>query len=249
MAHRQLPRGLTAAIHTVFVLSLLWSGFFFGWSGLRAVDFGYPLLYDALAVEEHIERFGPRNRYKRGFQTTDEAQRLALFGAIVEAIHAGGRGLESLRYRTAYGRQVQLLRTPEIVHLRSVARLLDRLRLVSGVMLAAFAGSLLLMWRLGLPPPRPKRVALWTLVAVVVGAVAVLLIGAERVFNTLHTWVFPPGEQWFFYYEESLMTTLMKAPDLFGAIAVLLLIAGLAGCTLLLWGATRLLGLTTPAPG
>lgn len=45
-------------------------------------------------------------------------------------------------------------------------------------------------------------------------------IGPTRVFYTLHEWVFPSDHQWMFSYQESLMTTLMKAPDLFAAIAV-----------------------------
>ena len=41
-------------------------------------------------------------------------------------------------------------------------------------------------------------------------------------FYALHEWIFPDNHQWFFYYQESLMTVLMKAPDLFGAISVLI---------------------------
>jgi hypothetical protein len=62
---------------------------------------------------------------------------------------------------------------------------------------------------------------------------AVLIIGSKKVFYYLHTWIFPPEHPWFFYYQDSLMTTLMKAPDLFGLIAALLL-----ALWLLLWGAT-----------
>jgi hypothetical protein len=38
----------------------------------------------------------------------------------------------------------------------------------------------------------------------------------------MHVWVFPADHQWFFYYQDSLMSTLMKAPYLFGYIAVAL---------------------------
>jgi hypothetical protein len=40
--------------------------------------------------------------------------------------------------------------------------------------------------------------------------------------------VFPPGHAWFFYYEDSLMTTLMQAPHLFGFIAVAIGVLALA---------------------
>ena len=53
----------------------------------------------------------------------------------------------------------------------------------------------------------------------VVSMLAVIAIGTKKVFYTAHTLIFPAGHQWFFYYEESLMTMLMQAPDLFAAIA------------------------------
>jgi len=44
--------------------------------------------------------------------------------------------------------------------------------------------------------------------------------GFTDVFYYLHTLVFPDNHQWFFYYQESLMSSLMKAPDLFAGIAI-----------------------------
>jgi hypothetical protein len=43
----------------------------------------------------------------------------------------------------------------------------------------------------------------------------------------LHTVVFPADHQWFFYYKDSLMASLMKAPDIFAAIAAQLLVVAL----------------------
>jgi len=71
------------------------------------------------------------------------------------------------------------------------------------------------------PAPRPpvKKMLVY-FAAVTLCAIAVILaIGAKTVFYKLHTWIFPPGHQWFFYYQDSLMTTLMKAPVLFAGIA------------------------------
>ena len=45
-----------------------------------------------------------------------------------------------------------------------------------------------------------------------------LIAGPTAVFYQLHIWIFPDDHQWFFYYQESLMSTMMKAPDLFGGI-------------------------------
>lgn len=247
MKRQQALPGLTAFVHAVFVVSLAWVALFLAWSSLRAVDFGYPLLYSVLDIGGHIERYGPENEFKRGFESTSRGQRLALFSAIVDAIHGGGQGLEQLQYRDAQGRAVSLLRQPEVVHLRSVARLLSRLEIASWGMLAALAAAVAAMRLLPLPPPRARRVALGSVAALLAGTGLVLALGPEHVFNTLHVWVFPADEQWFFYYQESLMTTLMKAPDLFGAIVVLLLLAGLAYGAILLWVCRRWLWLK-PAP-
>jgi hypothetical protein len=250
MAIRQRPRALTAAIYVLFVISLIWSAFALAWVTLRPVDFGYPVSYDVLAIDEHIARYGPRNRFKYGFARTSDAERLRIFGEIVDAIHAGGRGLENIRYTDPRGRSARVLRQPEIVHLRSVGRLIDRLATVSRVMFGVLVLTLGAMRALRLPPPRPTRVAGWTAVALLVGAASTFAYGPEEVFNTLHTWIFPAGEQWYFYYEESLMTTLMKAPDLFGALAVLLLVVGLIWFGLLVAASHALLRRSaTPARG
>jgi len=45
-----------------------------------------------------------------------------------------------------------------------------------------------------------------------------MLVMLDDIFSALHVAVFPPENQWFFYYQDSLMTTLMKAPDIFFAI-------------------------------
>jgi len=51
-----------------------------------------------------------------------------------------------------------------------------------------------------------------------------LVIGVENLFYGLHTIVFPDDHQWFFYYEDSLMSTLMQAPNIFLPIGVVWII-------------------------
>jgi len=230
-----------AVLQTLLVLSLAWSALFLAWLSLARVDFGYPLLYELLDIPAHIEHYAPQNRYKSGFAATGKTERLAIFGQIARAIDRGGEGLADIRYTDASGRSQQFLRAPERIHLESVARLISGLRLFSHVMLAALVATAVLAWALRVRLPSARRVLSATALLLAVATVLVLAIGAERVFNTLHTWVFPPGEQWFFYYQESLMTTLMKAPDLFGGIAVLLLLAALGYFVVLLGAAWWLL--------
>ena len=63
------------------------------------------------------------------------------------------------------------------------------------------------------------------LCTLLIGLALIALIGFEAVFYQLHEWVFPANNQWFFYYQESLMTTLMQAPNLFAYIGGFLLIS------------------------
>lgn len=234
-------RAFTLSLHSVLAVALLWSALYLAWLSLAPVNFLYPLWYELLDIPEHIAEYGPQNRYKRDFEHTSDAERMALFAAIVDAVDAGGEGLESLSYRDSRGREQPLLRAPEREHLRSVARLIGTLRVFSYLTLGVLVASVAALRLARLPPPRPKRVLLSLLATVVAGSVAVLLIGAERVFYALHEWVFPAGEQWFFYWQDSLMTTLMKAPDLFGAIAATLLVVALLWLVALFYGVRALL--------
>lgn len=234
-------RPTAAVVQSVFILTLLWTALFLAWQSLRVFDFLYPLWYEVLDIREHIAHYGPQNEYKSDFEATSDADRFLLFGAIVDAVTGSGEGLQTLTYQDRSGASVGLLREPERVHLQSVANLLDRLRAFSYSLLAVLLLAAALLWRLGIPLPPPRRVTVSAMLAFTAAGLAVLAAGAERVFNALHRQVFPAGEQWYFYYEESLMSTMMKAPDLFGAIAVTLLLVALCWCALLLFAARRFL--------
>jgi hypothetical protein len=206
-------------------LAALW----LSWRLLAMVDFLFPVFYDALSIEAHIERFGPENRYKAGFETTTREERLRLFGAIVVSIHDSGQGLESLEYHDAQGQPIdRLLRSPEVVHLQDVAKLVDRLAPVGWLAVAWTGIHLLFIGWLGWTVPGLKKLLGASLAATLAAVLLVLAIGPRRVFYRMHEWVFPPENPWFFYYQDSLMSTMMKAPDLFGAIAAVILALGLA---------------------
>lgn len=220
-------------------LAALW----LAWRALSMVDFLYPLLYDAIDVHGHIETFAPQNRYKSDFGTTTREERLRLFGEIVDAIHASGAGLAELRYHGPDGEAIDtLLREPEVGHLQDVAKLIDRIAPVGWLAVAWTTIHLLLIRLFGWRVPSLLRLLGASFLAVAAGIGIVLLIGARRVFYWFHEWAFPPDHPWFFYYQDSLMSTMMKAPDLFGAIAAALLTLGLAVYALLLWLARRAQG-------
>jgi hypothetical protein len=217
---------------------------YLAWIALSAVDFLYPWLYTQLEISAHIERFGPENRYREGFELTTDAQRIALFGRIVEAINNDGRGLAALSYRPGdNAASIPLLRPPEIEHLRLVGAMVTDLRCAGLVALVLFAATVGILAYTRVQPTRMLRVAG---IAFGIGTAGTLVFASFDVtesgwFARLHDWAFPPDHQWFFYYQDSLMTTLMKAPDLFGPMAIALAGVTVAIYLLLLAGARRLL--------
>jgi hypothetical protein len=193
---------------------------FIAWQALSAVNFLYPFWHKALDIDDTVRIYGPQNRNRRGFEYTNAAEHARLFAAIVHAVEHGGRGLENLHYRDGDGRPMGLLLTePEIVHLRDVARLLGVFRLFGWTCTLIFIALAASLWlKPASKPPLIKYLAYFALI-ILLGVGAVLAIGPTAVFYKFHTWIFPPGHKWFFYYQESLMTTLMKAPTLFAGIA------------------------------
>jgi hypothetical protein len=204
----------------VLLLAALPVSLLASWQLLSSADFLYPLWYEVIGIDQTIAEYGPQNNYRHHFELTTREERNRLFAAIVAAIHDGGQGLETLTYHDARGHAVaHLLRAPEITHLRDVARLVEWFyRFGLGTALVWIV-ALAWLWRLRLPPPPLGRYLAGLGLAAAVLSLGVIAIGAEKVFYAAHTFIFPAGHPWFFYYEESLMTMLMKAPDLFAAIA------------------------------
>lgn len=196
--------------------------FWLAWMLLAQINFAYPLWYELLSIDETIAVYAPQNRNRRHFERTDKAERERLFAALVQAIHENGHGLLQLSYRDPAGKPIaRMLTAAEIVHLQDVARLVERGRLFGWLSLGAWllASAWLVINKI--QPPALKRCIFIALSAMLVLTLIVLITGPVRLFYQLHEWVFPQGHQWFFYYQDSLMTTLLKAPDIFAAIALL----------------------------
>lgn len=222
---QSLVRGLHWAL---LLLALAVSALFATWHALAAVDFGYPVWYEVLDIDRTIETSGPRNSTRPDFQGTDRAERERLFGAIVDAVHDDGRGLDALTYHDPSGQPIgPLLTRPEIVHLEDVAHLVATFTragwVATGVLLVLAIAAV----PRRAPPPSGRRIAAVTALLLGVVTAGVLLAGPVRVFYGLHEILFPPEHEWFFYYDESLMSMLMQAPNLFGPIAVAWIIASL----------------------
>ena len=190
------------------------------WLILAQLNFSYGFWHDYGGIGTCIDRYGGKNNFKSGFDLTTKAQRSDLFAQINHAIHNQGEGLEAISYQVP-GHEVQtLLREPEVIHLQDVARLVD-----AGMALAILALCVWLMiWsyfaitQRMVPTLWQQCIAIGSLVAVI--GLLVVIIGPVKVFYWMHTVFFPDNHQWFFYYQESLMSTMMYAPVLFGWIAL-----------------------------
>lgn len=212
----------------VLVASVFYISMLAAWFTLSAANFFYPLLHDMIGIQQTIEEYAPKNVYKKSFDATTPEQRSELFRHIVSAINNRGTGLDEIHYRDAQGNVIgRLLREPEIIHLQDVARLLAGLRQGAWIAGAALLVIFTIYRLKGCNTPKPVKLLTGTAVGVLAAALLVTLFDAKETFYHWHTIIFPQGHQWFFYYEESLMTMLMKAPDIFAWLAALLLTATL----------------------
>jgi len=205
----------------LLLVSAFFTALFIAWQALSSIEFLYPMWHETLDIGDTVRVYGPQNRNRRGFELTTGQEQARLFAAIVHAVENGGRGLEDLEYRDAQGKPIDLLLTrPEIVHLQDVARLVGALRTFGWICLIVFTAVAVSLRLKPAPRNTMKKYLLYFAGLTLLSIGAVVALGAKTVFYKVHTWIFPPGHQWFFYYQDSLMTTLMKAPVLFAGIAV-----------------------------
>ena len=203
--------------------SMLWIvALWLAWLALAAVDFLYPLAYGWLDIGTTLQTYVPQNRFgKQDYPVADVAQHMQHFAAISHAIHFQGAGLAQLSYHDAQGKVLGLLLTrDEVLHLQDVARLVTGGIAVGAVATLLWLAWLALMAKLGWRLPSLSVLLLGSAgVLVVLGAV-LAAFGFKSVFYALHRWIFPADHAWFFYYQDSLMSSLMQAPHLFAVIGV-----------------------------
>jgi hypothetical protein len=213
---------------TVLSLCLLICSLFISWVLLAQINFAYPALHSLMSIDKHIDKYGPQNRYKDDFELTDKPEQTRLFSEIVDAIHNNGTGLDSITYHTPKGDPINLLLRPaEVIHLEDVAHLINHFYLVSIITLIITCCLIAGFKYKKIKLPTLKQQALGILIFSAISFTTILIIGPVKVFYALHVWIFPDNHQWFFYYQESLMTVLMKAPDLFGAISGIIAVLGI----------------------
>jgi len=208
-------------------ISLCIFTFGISWKIAISFNFGYQQIYPAIAIDKTIEKFAPLNRYnKRDFVDTDTLQHISLFEDIVTSISHSGSGLAEITYKNKKNEDRVLLTKAEIVHLNDVSILVDNLGviwLVNNIFLLVF----IYYFSINNSKNLNRSKKWFVLMMILLLILGLSLLGFTRIFYYLHTVVFPDNHQWFFYYQESLMTTLMKAPDIFVVIASLIVLIAL----------------------
>ncbi len=216
--YKSIMFGLWAILSLLMCLLLVWKI-----SG--QLNFFYSPAYQLLDIDQTIAVYAPQNRFRSHFPSTDSNLHIEMFAAISKAILQNGEGLANIEYMGLDGNNYTLLHEAETLHLEDVARLIAVLEEVGWIavllwMILTFAMFRLWKWSL----PSFASLAIGITGFTVIGIITVLLAGPEKLFYKLHTIVFPSDHQWFFYYQDSLMTTIMKAPDLFAFIAAVLVV-------------------------
>jgi len=231
-----INKAASTLVAFLYGFSALIVAFFIAWIVMFKVDFFYPSFYELLSIDQTILEFAPQNYYKKGFELTDKAQHISIFSDIVTAIHNDGIGLKQISYSYQNDDNQNITSTflhqAEVIHLQDVADLLN--------LLTKFALAAMFIWCVlafsfiyqKKPLPSFKSQLISMLFFIGTTSLVVLIVGPKKVFYWLHTVVFPADNQWFFYYQDSLMTTMMKAPILFAPISIVLVV--LAVCVFIL---------------
>jgi len=227
---------ITTLTWLTFCLSLFIFSLGLSWQINRTIDFSYSFWYQTLDIDAHINQYAAENTQgKKDFVETEAKQHYALFGQIVDSISQNGIGLADINYEVTSKNSINdesgpaninamsrtLLTKSEVVHLQDVSDLIDNLtqlwlvNLVLLMLLISYAfRSINFIGKIA----TSNKINI-TLCFIVLCLAFLYFFGVTEFFYYLHTLIFPDDHQWFFYYQESLMSTLMKAPDLFAGIA------------------------------
>ena len=218
----------------VFVGQLLATSLL-AWHLLAQIDFAYPTGYRLLDLNKHIAEFAPLNRHIHGFEFTQPKDHWKLFSQITDAVQHDGKGLADISFSLPNDTKLALMHSAEIIHLQDVSHLINEFYIAGGLGALIWVIFFFVAYYQQLTFPKLRSIFLGFCCGIFIITSIILSVGATKVFYWLHTKVFPEGHQWFFYYEDSLMTTLMKAPDIFAFIASLLLIT-----LIIIWGLSTL---------
>jgi hypothetical protein len=223
---------INSRVFSLLILALMLS-LYGGWMVNAKLGYGYSWLYGFYETEQHIARYAPQNRFRQGFETTSVDEHKKVFQQIVDSVHADGEGLASIGYEYS-GQAIPFLHEAERIHLQDVANLINGIHTLAFVSVLVFIVFFLGEYRHQCKSrektqEQASAVGLLSIFVLLLMFMAATFFiwGAKAIFYQMHILVFPDDHQWFFYYQDSLMSTLMKAPDLFAGIAIQILLVGL----------------------
>ena len=202
-----------------FALTSCFLAFGLSWLVLYQIDFSYGRWHDVGGIGDAIEKFGPQNYYRSGFADTTKEQREQLFQQISYSVHHDGEGLESIVYKVPGHPTQTLLTEDEVIHLNDVAHLVNKVEWMLVISAIIWLVVMFYYYKARLKPPSVLYQCMALLILMALFVVMLIIVGPTKAFSQMHEWVFPPGNPWFFYYQQSLMSTMMWAPVLFGWIA------------------------------
>ena len=181
-------------------------------------------------VESHINEFAPQNRQNRiDFELTTKAEQVRIFGAILRAINTKGVGLETIQYFNSDGLAVNFFLTlAEVKHLEDVSVLVQLMNSIALILTIVLIFILFAALKYKKTSPNLLASICCMVSFIVLNTGFIIFIGPLVVFNKLHEWIFIDKSQWQFYYQDSLMTTLFKAPDTFASMAILITVTAVA---------------------
>ena len=183
-------------------------------------------------IESHIAEFAPQNRQNRNnFELTSKNERIRIVGEILRTVNSKGVGLETIKYFNTDGVPVNLFLTlAEVEHLEDVSVLVHFMNSIAFILIIIFIIIFSLAWRYKTTTPSLLMLTCSMASFVIITTGCIIFTGPQIVFNELHGWVFGDKSEWHFYYQDSLMTTLLKAPDTFATMAILM-----AAIALIFW--------------
>lgn len=215
-------------LNFLLVFLLLYFAVFSAWYAAYSNYFFFPVVYQMEDIHGHVLKYAPQNRHGRAdFVYVAPGIHLKIFADMLKAVENGGEGLNDISYPSEK-EDKKFLTDEEIVHLQDVADLIELLksfwRIVAVLLICA--GLAMIFFRVW---PYYLSTVLMS-AAAVCGALFFTInkYGFKAIFYGLHELVFPPDHRWHFYYQDSLMSTMLKAPDSFadfgGILGVLTLI-------------------------
>jgi hypothetical protein len=190
------------------------------WYVLGQMNFSYGFWHDNTSIPWAIQTYGATNRQGHlGFEKTTKPERERVFAEIAKSIRSSGQGLANIHYKIEGEADKVLLTEDEVLHLQDVANLIDLAPFAVVPAWVVFLSVLFYSLKQNKPMPRVVYQLISLAVVSAVTGVILAVVGPKAAFTQMHVWVFPANHKWFFYYQDSLMSTMMHAPVLFAGIA------------------------------